>query len=105
MQIKNPAQVPLCPWQDNEHNMLAHSLDRNSLGSLRDKFGRFSIATLDGLILSSKEAIERIASKKRMINQNDQAIESDIDRSAVVDVEIYLKDDRSSSEAEEDEYL
>jgi hypothetical protein len=51
--------------------MLTQSLDRNSLGSLRDKFGRFSIATLDGLILSSKEAIERIASKKRMINQND----------------------------------
>jgi hypothetical protein len=71
MQIKNPALVPLCPWQDNEHNMLSHSLDRNSLGSLRDKFGRFSYATLDGLILSSKEAIERIASKKRMINQND----------------------------------
>ncbi len=105
MQIKNPAQVPLCPWQDNEHNMIAHSLDRNSLGSLRDKFGRFSIATLDGLILSSKEAVERIASKKRMINQNDQAIESDIDRSAIVDVEIYLKDDRSSSEADEEEYL
>jgi hypothetical protein len=48
--------------------MLANSLDRNSLGSLRDKLGRYSLATLDGLILSSKEALERIASKKRMIN-------------------------------------
>ena len=105
MQIKNPALVPLCPWQDNEHNMLTQSLDRNSLGSLRDKFGRFSIATLDGLILSSKEAIERIASKKRMINQNDQANESDIDQSPKVDVEIYLRDDMSSSDAEDDGYL
>ena len=85
--------------------MLAHSLDRNSLASLRDKFGRFSIATLDGLILSSKEAIERIASKKRMIHQNDQANESDIDRSPKVDVEIYLRDDMSSSDAEDDGYL
>ena len=85
--------------------MLAHSLDRNSLGSLRDKFGRFSYATLDGLILSSKEAIERIASKKRMVYQNDQANESDIDRSPKVDVEIYLRDDMSSSDAEDDGYL
>ena len=76
-------------------------MDRNSLGSLRDRFGRFSNQTLDGMILSSKEALERMASKKRMVHQNDQANESDIDKSPLlkkVDVDIYLKDERSSSE-------
>ena len=53
------------------------------------------------MILSSKEALERMASKKRMVHQNDQANESDIDKSPPikkVDVDIYLKDERSSSE-------
>ena len=40
-----------------------------------------------------------------MINQNDQANESDIDQSPKVDVEIYLRDDMSSSDAEDDGYL